>query len=307
MSSTTSLVKKRIFYFNITYGCNSNCIFCYSHNTHHNNHPYHEISFKNFQQYLHQNHLSSSDRIIINGGEPFLHTQILDILTFLIPFNCEVLIYTNGRLLSQFNFSFLTSMFRFIIPIHGYEELHDTITGVPGSYAETTTSMKYLYNNYTFPVDLKIILNAEMMYSPAAFNRALQSYDTLSFNNAVHITKMADTIISKRNHCLTLENEIVAKYTKKLFDYFSAQHRPIKLFDTCIQDLPNLKYTKMAFPISQNLKVYFKDHSQYREIRLREPIFPCQSTCPVKDFCISAVGTYRVLIYHSNQYYQSLE
>ena len=35
---------KRIFYTNITYGCNSNCVFCYSHNTKHIKDTYNEVS-----------------------------------------------------------------------------------------------------------------------------------------------------------------------------------------------------------------------------------------------------------------------
>ena len=37
---------KRIFYTNITYGCNSNCVFCYSHNTKHIKDTYNEVSRK---------------------------------------------------------------------------------------------------------------------------------------------------------------------------------------------------------------------------------------------------------------------
>ena len=93
-----------IHYFNITYTCNSNCIFCYSHNTIHSGNVHKEISYIDFTDYLTRKKVCSHDRVIINGGEPFLHTQIIDILKFLEGIKCEVLIYTNGRLLTKYDF-----------------------------------------------------------------------------------------------------------------------------------------------------------------------------------------------------------
>ena len=99
MSKIRDYGMKNIFYFNITYGCNSNCIFCYSHNTCHNNTSHNEMTADVFKKYIEERNVSEHDRIIINGGEPLLHTQIEEILHLLNSYNCEVLIYTNGRLL----------------------------------------------------------------------------------------------------------------------------------------------------------------------------------------------------------------
>lgn len=98
---------KRIFYFNITYGCNSKCIYCYSHNTQHISKTFNEMSANDFFEYLAEFKIGHDDRVIINGGEPFLHSEIDSILRGLLIYDCEVLIYTNGRLLHEFSFDYL--------------------------------------------------------------------------------------------------------------------------------------------------------------------------------------------------------
>lgn len=74
---------KRIFYTNITYGCNSICLFCYSHNTKHSKVSHNEISKKQLVDYWNNMKVCSDDRVIINGGEPFIHSEIEDILLLL--------------------------------------------------------------------------------------------------------------------------------------------------------------------------------------------------------------------------------
>lgn len=163
-----------IHYFNITYTCNSNCIFCYSHNTIHSGNVHKEISYIDFTDYLTRKKVGSHDRVIINGGEPFLHTQIINILKFLVSIKCEVLIYTNGRLLTKYDFSFLNEKFRFVIPFHGYRELHDNITRVRGSYDEMYNGVEYL-KNFKCKVDMKIVINNEMVMDEYIFYKSLIS------------------------------------------------------------------------------------------------------------------------------------
>ena len=88
-----------IFYFNITYTCNSNCVFCYSHNTIHSGRIFNEISTENFIDYLRSNNIKRTDRVIINGGEPFLHSDIINLLKSLLCIECEVLVVLNLTLL----------------------------------------------------------------------------------------------------------------------------------------------------------------------------------------------------------------
>lgn len=306
MSEIKTKIIKRIFYFNITYGCNSNCIFCYSHNTHHNSISSNEISIQDFSKYLENKNISSKDRIIINGGEPLLHTNIIELLNYIKNYKCEKLIYTNGRLLSKIDLSTLDSSFRFIVPIHGYQKLHDSITQVDGSYKQTIEGLSNFKKNTNCKSDIKIILNKGMIQNKESFKKTLNSFDNIYFNNAVHLTKMADTIVSKKNNCKSLNNNEICYNMNKMFEYFLKRKCPIKLFDTCIKNfdwLNNYNFEK----ISENLEVYFKDFNQERQICLGKSNLKCTNTCDKKDYCISAVNQYKVLEFYKDKLYENLE
>ena len=296
----------RIFYFNITYGCNSNCIFCYSHNTKHSKKTYNEISSEAFFKYLDDNNLKPEDRVIINGGEPFLHSQIDCILKGLQTYGCEVLIYTNGRLVKNFSLEYLSEKYRFVIPIHGYEEIHDKITGVPGCYDETLQSLHYLKDNVRCKVDIKIIINNYMIDQDPDKNKLGISLANVPFNNAVHITKMADTIVSKRNGCKSVKNEKAAEYTKWLFDYYKSRDINIKLFDTCVKNIEWEKYGEMPHYLD-SITVYFKDKNQFREMILERSLPECMPTCMCKEKCVSAVDEYKAIEFVKGKIIENLE
>lgn len=282
-----------IFYFNITYTCNSNCVFCYSHNTIHSGRIHNEVELNDFVNYLRCNKVQETDRVIINGGEPFLHSNIISILQSLLEFNCEVLIYTNGRCLENLDLSFMTEKYRFVIPVHGYTDLHDRITRSKGSYDEMSRGIDHL-THYNCKIDIKVILNPEMISSLSKFERTLSSIDSLKFNNAVHITKMADTIISERNSIPSVTNEQSSIYTRKLFEHLKKKNVIVKIFDTCIKDIEIDKYEDCILP----LNVYFKDSKTTWDFALSEPSWPCRKQCSKLKYCESAVNNYTVLEYN---------
>ena len=290
-----------VFYFNITYTCNSNCVFCYSHNTIHSGRIHNEIELDDFVNFLKSQNVQSTDRVIINGGEPFMHSNIIHILKSLLYFKCEVLIYTNGRCLENYDFSFMTSNYRFVIPVHGFRELHDMITQSPGSYDEMVRGINHL-TQYSCKIDIKVIINPDMISSMLIFNQTLSSLDDLRFNNAVHITKMADTIISKKNGLPSIDNREASFYTKQLFEHMKKREVIIKLFDTCVKEIKIESCEDRVIP----LNVLFKDSKSSRNIALDEPNWSCRKRCPKSRFCHSAVYNYTVLEYNKI-FYNSIE
>ena len=290
-----------IYYFNITYSCNSNCVFCYSHNTIHSGRKHNEISLNDFVDYLRLNDINKDDRVIINGGEPFLHSEIMDILKSLLDFECEVLIYINGRCLSEYDFGFMTDKFRFVIPVHGYKALHDSITQCNGSFVSMSQGIKHL-NYFKCKVDVKVILNPQMISSQNEFDKTLLEIESLAFNNAVHITKMADTIISKKNGVPSVSNELASKYTMQLFKYFANKGFKIKMFDTCVKDIDIREFEDR----NVSLKVLFKDAKAERLFYFYTPEMVCRKDCHKKLYCLSAVGNYTVLEYNGH-FYKGIE
>lgn len=307
MPEITESEMKRIFYFNITYGCNSNCIFCYSHNTRHSGEPYNEMPVGQFFEYLNGNALSADDRVIINGGEPFVHTDIEKLLGGLIPYGCEVLVYTNGRLAADFDLSRLNGNFRFVIPVHGYEEIHDRITGVKGSYGETLRGLKALVENTDCPVDVKLIVNHKLVSEDSDGARTIQAFENgILFNHAIHLTKMADTVVSQRNGCRTVTNGEASRLTRIFFDYFRKRQIKIKIFDNCIKSMEWMKDCRPE-KYRDGIEVYFKDRNQYRVLSPAGKAPDCRKECPFADNCISAVDTYKVLEFFDNKLYENLE
>lgn len=297
----------RIFYFNVTYGCNSNCIFCYSHNTWHNSIPHNEMSATQFFTYLEANNICDSDRVIINGGEPLLHTEIDTILVNLIKYGCEVLVYTNGRLLINHNFSALNNNFRFVVPIHGTESVHDAITGIKGSYKETILGLKHLVFRSKCLVDVKLILNNELIQAdPTGLSMIAAFNNEIAFNNAIHLTRMADTIISIQNGCKSVSNEDAAYYMNIFFSYFKSRLVIVKLFDTCIKNIPLLAEREVG-KYSESIEVFFKDKNQYRKMDLTRIQSECMYSCPFRDKCMSAAEEYKVLEYFNDNFYEGLE
>lgn len=296
----------RIFYFNINYGCDNNCVFCYSHNTQHRGMSNHEISLNVFQRYLKENNITEKDRIILNGGEPLLHTNINEILYYLRKINCEVLVYSNGTHLVNIDFSTLSPKFRFIIPIHGDDILHDSITRNYGSWIKTINGMQTCIDKGTCFLDLKVILNESMFRNKENWYKVCSTLLNVPFNNAVHLTKMADTIISKKNQCNHITQEEAKHYTKLLFELFISKNCKIKLYDTCVLGLKNY-FMNSIFKQLKAPKVFFKDYNQFRKINIEDITGCCSKKCDCRFFCMSAVKQYKVLEYFDGKFYQNLE
>ena len=301
-------MKKRIFYFNITYGCNNNCIFCYSHNTRHDSKIYNELKLDSFKEYLKKNAVTSDDRIILNGGEPLMYSKFKDMLAILKKIGCETVVFTNGRLLDSIDLYTLNNKFRFVVPIHGDEKLHDKITKVKGSYRETILAMKkFNDSDIKCRLDLKIILNQGMIESKDIFDKILNSLDNIYFNDSVHITKMADTIVSEKNNCLSMDdNNTVSYYTNLLFNHFSRKNYNIKLFDTCIKDI-NMSKCSNFNRLQYSVDINGKDYAHEEIIETYRNLSECANNCEKADYCLSSVFDYKVLEFSKGKFYENME
>ena len=297
---------KKIYYFNITYSCNNCCVFCYSHNTcrklHHN-----EIDVNVFISYFKEKKIAPSDRIIINGGEPLMHERFTEIMHFLRTVGCEVLIYTNGTFLSDIDTTYLNDKFRFIVPIHGNEIMHDTITLNRGSYSKTIHGMEKLLRKEKCLIDLKVIVNHLMLScSRKEWKNMIKTLREIPFNHDVQLTKMAETIVSRHNMCPSLELNSVAFVTADLIGVFRDVSNSIKIYDTCIKGIEWI----LKFPIhkySTQIEVLFKDYDHEHAIDLVQPWSSCRKNCLYTAYCISAVHEYKTMEITKDLIRESLE
>lgn len=87
-------------------------------------------------------------RIVITGGEPFEHPDILKIIKFIHDESFMVRVITNGYFMTPEHCVELASLPRLEImfSILGVEDKHDELTGVRGSFSKVIKTMKLLKN-----------------------------------------------------------------------------------------------------------------------------------------------------------------
>ena len=150
-----------IYYFNIDYFCNNNCVFCFSSST---GTTKKIITFESLLNTVKRLNLNENDLIVLNGGEPALYLGFSNILLFLYKqYNSSVAIYSNGTNLDILKIPD-SSRFRFITPIHGNKNLHDFITQNSGSFDKIPKNI-YLLEQKKCKVNIKFIVSQEMIES----------------------------------------------------------------------------------------------------------------------------------------------
>ena len=148
------------YYFNITYRCNSNCIFCAADHPLENDNR--EMSLSEFNNVLDKCHVDSGDRVIVNGGEPTVHKDFWAILDAVKMRGATIDLFTNGKKLADNNFAVRVLNYDNIhirVPLFGSTpEKHDFLTGIKGNFEATTMGLDNLYNNMRGHATLEIKL-----------------------------------------------------------------------------------------------------------------------------------------------------
>ncbi len=80
--------------------------------------------------------------VSVSGGEPLLHTDIVDIVGGLVEQRRWVFVCTNGLLLRESLDRFRPDeRLCFVVHLDGTEQVHDRVTGRPGTYAEAVAAI----------------------------------------------------------------------------------------------------------------------------------------------------------------------
>ncbi len=95
-------MKNPYLIYEITHQCNCKCMYCYNVWQDDTAYPKKELSFLEIQK-LFDNLLSeiSPEKIVLTGGEPLLHPDIIEIVCYLKNKNIKVGIASNGTLLTE--------------------------------------------------------------------------------------------------------------------------------------------------------------------------------------------------------------
>lgn len=164
MSINRNLDKHVSLYLNLTNACNSACVFCVSGSQ---NVPVRrDVPLKNILDAYEQLLIGHGDEIVVNGGEPTVYRDLVELIHKGAERGGQIYLCTNGRALHRYNYarSILTSgVFRLSIPLHGFlSETHDNLTCRVGSLKQTLIGLTNAYaicseTGYPAEVEIKLL------------------------------------------------------------------------------------------------------------------------------------------------------
>lgn len=280
---------KNIYYFNIDYFCNNNCIFCFSSSTGTTKKAITLESFINTVKILNPD---ENDLIVLNGGEPSLHPSFYDILAFLCrQYDSYVAVYSNGTILDVTKIP-NNSKLRFIIPIHGDKILHDRITQNSGSFNKTLKSI-YLLQQKKCRVNIKFIVSQEMLESNFNIQNFLESKKL--FTDTIIIARMNNTKKSKKNNVKSL---FMPQFSNFIQNTYMNLHKKMRMefLDVPVCFLPHFE----NYNIQESPSFYFSDYNHnlqkrnyFKKIRILENCKVCKQI----KICRTLESSYLTPIY----------
>lgn len=244
-------MKKRIFYFNINYICNNNCVFCFSHNV---GNDKKEITKVEFLRRLKEMKITSKDWIIINGGEPTIHKEFYEFISEVRSLGCTVKVYSNGIEIDSKRIE--NENVELIIPIHGSENVHNELTRNKTAYRKTIYSLQELQAQ-NIPYSIKFIISKEMLES---------HFDIVSFlaeevlePSTIYLSRMNTTVKSKVNKYGIPEEQQVKDYLRNQVLNLRAKYS-IKFLDFPKCYIPVDLFKEKEGHIYEKEEFYFNDY-----------------------------------------------
>jgi len=129
--------------FAVNYRCNLNCKFCYAGSQNKDK----ELNTKDIEKILEKiRYQAKVPFVSFTGGEPLLRKDIFELISFAQKIDLKTNLITNGTLINEkiarkLRNSGLESA---QVSLEGPESIHDTLTGVKGSFQKTITGIKNL-------------------------------------------------------------------------------------------------------------------------------------------------------------------
>jgi radical SAM protein with 4Fe4S-binding SPASM domain len=143
-------------YIEVTYRCNQSCSICY-------NGLYEgELTTAEIIQILDELALSGCLFLTITGGEPFLRSDIFEILTYAVDIGFAVTLKTNGTLIDNSIAEKLKDLHLFEVNISLFSasaESHDSVTGADGSFDKAVNAIKLLKTRGINVKVMSVIIN----------------------------------------------------------------------------------------------------------------------------------------------------
>jgi len=144
-------MKATDYYLNLNYVCNERCVFCAAdvHTRDRNPRVKREVTLDEVRHWIAGQGPGRHDRVSLAGGEPTLHSDLIRIVQLLAKRRPEIILFTNGlRLADDPEFARATvaaGVSNYQIAFFGASaSVHDSVTGVPGSFEKTISAIQTL-------------------------------------------------------------------------------------------------------------------------------------------------------------------
>ncbi len=153
------------YYFNITYACNSCCIFCAA-NFQGGNRRLADMQPAQFRFLLHEADVRAGDQVVINGGEPTVHPDFFEFLAALRERQAYPILFTNGVRLHEQAFTAKLAQYspmNIRVPFFSARpQLHDRLTGRADNFAKTLAGFAQIVGmrsqGVPFEIEAKLLL-----------------------------------------------------------------------------------------------------------------------------------------------------
>lgn len=302
---------KRVFYFNINYICNNKCLFCFSHST--NIDLNIDLTIESALNIISEYKINFKDRVIINGGEPTLHKDLLKLLKIFKNIGCETVFYSNGIKFENKDYleSVLkTGLDRITIPIHGDIDLHSYITQNPESYKSTILGLKnmiFFKPQFDTQLEVKFIITSHMFESGFDIVAFLKSENLKDIIDCIVLTQQVNTKVAIKNNFINQETDAYMEYVTNQIKNIYEENLTMKLEDVSfctlgkdtqklIRDLPEKpaeNFENFYFFDGYNKKMELREYSSLRKEKR------CKN-CENRMICRSILDSYQILMIANN-------
>lgn len=187
-----------IHLLNLNYRCNERCVFCAADLGGHQRQAgaSQSLSFEDVLAWLARGALGASDRVLLAGGEPTLHRDLIRIIRHCRESCSDVRLFTNGLRLADSRFArslVEAGVTRFEIALFGSTAgRHDAVTQTPGSFERTLSGIRQLLElreAADFIVEIRLLVARHTLQENPRIVRMLSGWtvpvDVISLNRLI--------------------------------------------------------------------------------------------------------------------------
>jgi radical SAM protein with 4Fe4S-binding SPASM domain len=155
-------ISLELAWLEITQACNEKCVHCYQGEQHYSAKKV--ITTQKWKQIISELSRNSVKRVVVIGGEPCTHKDIIEILQNLCFNKINTTLFTNGTLLRDDLLNFIIEnrdLVKVKVSLYGHNSIvHDRITTIKGSFDKLIHSINILKTNHV-TVDIAVVAMKE--------------------------------------------------------------------------------------------------------------------------------------------------